>query len=79
MIECILSKLKQVDDPREVLERVAKKVWALRGVDLDTEFRIPTPEHPPTREKTGRKPGVKSKKAAAPAAPAARKAAARRA
>ena len=76
VIECILSKLKQVDDPREVLERVAKKVWAMRGVDLDVEFRVPTPDFPPTREKTGRKPGVTSKK---PAASPARKAVARKA
>jgi len=79
VIECILSKLKQVDDPREVLERVAKKVWAMRGVDLDVEFRVPTPDFPPTREKTGRKPGVKSKKAAAAPAPARKQAAARKA
>lgn len=79
VIECILSKLKQVDDPREVLERVAKKVWAMRGVDLDVEFRVPTPDFPPTREKTGRKPGVKSKKPAAAPAPARKQAAARKA
>ena len=55
VIECILSKLKQVDDPKETLERAAKKVWLLRGVDLDSEYRVPSLENPPFRQKTGRK------------------------
>jgi len=55
VIECILSKLKQIEDPKEVLERIARKVWLLRGVDLDSQFRVPSLEAPPTRQKTGRK------------------------
>jgi len=55
VMECILGKLKHVEDPKATLEKAAKKVWALRGVDLDTEFRVPTMDNPPVREKTGRK------------------------
>ncbi len=58
VIECILAKLYQVDDPKEVLERLAKKVWLLRGEDLDLEYRVPTLSMPPSREKTGRKSKV---------------------
>jgi hypothetical protein len=55
VMACILSKLKQVKDPKEVLDRLSKRVWTLRGVDLDAECPIPTLANPPTREKTGRK------------------------
>lgn len=55
VIECILCKLRQMDNPAEVLERVGRRVWALRGIDLDSLHRIPTPDFPPSREKTGRK------------------------
>ncbi len=61
VIECILSKLKQADDPKILLERVAKHVWQLRGVDIDVEFRVPTLSNPPTRLKTGRKSGTTGK------------------
>lgn len=54
-VECVLAKLKQVDNPGEVLERIVKKCWALRGVSLDSAHPIPTLENPPTRQKTGRK------------------------
>lgn len=56
-VECILSKLKQVENPGETLERIAKRVWQLRGVNLDSVCPIPTLEQPPTRRKTGRKSG----------------------
>lgn len=55
VIECLLTKLKQADNPREVLERLAKKVLMLRGFNLDSELPVPTPERPPMRQKTGRK------------------------
>jgi hypothetical protein len=55
VMECILAKLYQLPNPKEVLERVAKKVWKLRGHDLDIENPIPTLTNPPTRQKTGRK------------------------
>jgi hypothetical protein len=55
VMECILSKLCTVDDPKQVLEKAARKVWLLRGVDLDSEFPVPSPTNPPTRQKTGRK------------------------
>ena len=61
VMECILGKLRQVEDPKATLERTAKKVWELRGVDLDSEFRVPTPDNPPVREKTGRKRSVAKK------------------
>lgn len=54
-MECILSKLKEFKDPSEVINRVAKKTWSLRGVDLDSEFPIPSLAQPPVRQKTGRK------------------------
>ncbi|HWS26705.1 MAG TPA: hypothetical protein VN259_09075 [Xanthomonadales bacterium] len=54
-VETILTILKEIPNPKEVFERVAGQVLALRGVNLDTEHRIPTPEMPPTRRKTGRK------------------------
>lgn len=55
VIECILSKLHQVKNPRETLERVSKMAWALRGVDIDTLYPVPTLQNPPKREPTGRK------------------------
>lgn len=55
VMECILAKLHDVDNPKELLEKVARKVWLLRGVDLDSEFPVPTLNNPPTRQKTGRK------------------------
>lgn len=55
VMDCILCKLHEVTDPKPLLEQVARKLWLLRGVDLDSEFRVPSAEHPPTREKTGRK------------------------
>lgn len=55
VMECILAKLHQLPNPKEVLERQAKKVWKLRGHDLDIENPIPTLANPPTRQKTGRK------------------------
>lgn len=55
-IDAILSKLKTVPDPKKVLESTAQHCLALRGIDLDLEFPIPTPRNPPTREKTGRRP-----------------------
>jgi len=55
VMERILAKLHSLDDPKEVLERVARKVWLLRGVDLATEFPVPSLDNPPTRQKTGRK------------------------
>lgn len=58
-IECILCKLTQFENPGEVFNRVAIKTWLLRGVSIDSLHRIPTPENPPSRKKTGRKPGVK--------------------
>jgi hypothetical protein len=54
-VDRVLSKLKDFEDPKEVLERLAKRVWALRGVDLDIEMPIPTLRNPPQRKKTGRK------------------------
>ncbi len=54
-VETILTILKEVQNPKEVFERVASQVLALRGVNLDTEHRIPTLELPPMRRKTGRK------------------------
>lgn len=55
VMECILAKLHQADDPKGLLERAGRKVWQLRGVDLDAEYPVPTPSTPPTRQKTGRK------------------------
>lgn len=55
-IDAILSKLKTVPNPGEVLESTARQCLALRGVDLDVEYPIPTPAKPPTRQKTGRRP-----------------------
>lgn len=60
-IDAILSKLKTVPDPKGVLENTAKQCLALRGVDLDTQYPIPTPKNPPTREKTGRRPDKEKK------------------
>lgn len=51
----VLAKLKDFAAPGEVLEEVAKQVWSFRGVDLDTEYPIPTTANPPQRKKTGRK------------------------
>lgn len=55
VMERILAKLHHVDDPKGLLERVARKVWFLRGFDLDAVHPVPTPDSPPTRQKTGRK------------------------
>jgi hypothetical protein len=54
-VGCVLAKLRQVPDPKKLLERLARKTLSLRGIDLDTEWPVPTPRHPPRREKTGRK------------------------
>jgi len=54
-VETILTILKDVPNPKETLERVASHVFALRGVNIDAEHRIPTLAVPPTRRKTGRK------------------------
>lgn len=54
-IDAVLSKLKAVPHPKDVLENTARKCLALRGVDLDRQYPIPTRENPPQREKTGRK------------------------
>lgn len=64
-VETILTLLKQTENPAEVLERVAKKVFLLRGVNLDEMYPIPTLENPPRRERTGRKPSDKSRAKAA--------------
>ncbi|MFC5500105.1 hypothetical protein ACFPOE_21355 [Caenimonas terrae] len=75
VIECLLAKLKQADDPREVLERLAKKVLMLRGFNLDSELPVPTPERPPVRHKAGRKSSSERERlAGAPLALAAPKA-----
>jgi hypothetical protein len=58
-VATMLSKLKQLAQPGEVLERLATKAYQLRGVDLDAEFPVPTLQHPPKREKTGRKPRLR--------------------
>lgn len=55
VVECILGKLHQIQNPAQVFERVAKRVWAFRGVDLDVEHRIPSLDQPPVRKKSGRK------------------------
>jgi hypothetical protein len=55
-VATILAKLKQFERPGEVIERLAVKAYQLRGVNLDAEFPVPTLQHPPRREKTGRKP-----------------------
>lgn len=65
-IEAILSKLKVVPNPTEVLEQVAAQVHSLRGIDLDRECPIPTLARPPKREKTGRRAAVKPAPAPAP-------------
>jgi hypothetical protein len=77
-MEALLCKLATFSDPGPILEKYARQVLALRGVKLDTEFPIPTPERPPKREKTGRpaksivkrtrKPRATSSKRAAPSA-----------
>jgi len=79
-VACILVKLRHADDPGEFLEEMGKRVWRLRGVDLDREFPIPTPEHPPSREKSGRKVGQTystPRKPTGPKKPAAKKPAAK--
>lgn len=58
-VETILTILKDIEDPKEVFERVACQVFALRGVNIETEHRIPTLDLPPTRRKTGRKATVR--------------------
>jgi hypothetical protein len=52
----VLGKLTQRPDPGETLERLGSYIWALRGVDIDKEFPIPTRRNPPKRGKRGRRP-----------------------
>lgn len=52
----VLGKLTQRPDPGETLERIGSYIWALRGVDIDKEFPIPTRRSPPKRGKRGRRP-----------------------
>ena len=54
-VETILSKLKQLENPGQVLERLASNVYRLRGMDLDAQCPVPTLANPPRRQKTGRK------------------------
>jgi len=54
-VETILTLLKQVEDPKAVFERIARQVFALRGVDIEALHPVPTLASPPTRLKTGRK------------------------
>jgi hypothetical protein len=54
-VDRILCLMKSVPDPRRVLEQIAFKVFALRGIDIDAMFPIPTLESPPKRRKTGRR------------------------
>jgi len=55
VMECILSKLKDYSDPAATIDRIAKQVLSLRGIDLDSECPVPTLNNPPVRLKTGRK------------------------
>lgn len=51
----ILAKIADIPEPRKVLEDVARHVLSLRGVDLDMEYPMPTPQHPPAPRVKGRK------------------------
>lgn len=58
-VEAILSKLRNVPNGPQVLERTALLVHKLRGNDLDLMWPVPTVKRPPIRQKTGRRPKPK--------------------
>lgn len=42
LIELILAKIVELQNPREVAESISSTVWRLRGVDFDRAFPLPT-------------------------------------
>jgi hypothetical protein len=42
VLECILSKLKDFEDPTLILNEISTRIWMLRGVDLEVEYPVPS-------------------------------------
>jgi hypothetical protein len=48
-----MTKLADLPNPREVAEDMARRIYALRGLDFDDEFPLPDPKNPPMPGKRG--------------------------
>lgn len=54
-----LAKVLEQENPRQAAEDVARTIWAVRGVDFDQAFPLPTQTNLPTQKRRGRVPDAR--------------------
>lgn len=52
-IQKVFAKLSVLDNPREVLEAIARQMLKVRKIDLDVTYPLPTLENPPVKKRRG--------------------------